>query len=234
LYSQSISKLNNFLKWIDISIWNDDLESIEKQLDDTKQDFIKSGLIFRNIKDKTINSLEDLEKVGIIYKKYNLTNMSSDEKIKVNQELISLYYENYDIDTQWNFLHDIDAWLGDMLNWNNEVEFYIFYVGKTPILSTYLKHITDKSFYQGWLNAKTNFQDYRFWFWVFSKLLEINRWKEINFTVTKEIEWKENSRYKMLLRLYERYWFYIVWEWENKYSKFLKLSNKEQVYKKVA
>lgn len=77
----------------------------------------------------------------------SLSQLSTQQKDKISQELISLYYQNYDNDSQKEFLQEIESSIKSMMFGKQEVDFYMFYVDEKPVLSTYIKHIDDDTVY---------------------------------------------------------------------------------------
>lgn len=229
IFAQTIIKLNLVLKKINVLIvWEVDVLEIQKILDETQKDIIKSWLIFKSIKDKELHSLDDLEQVWITCRRTKLSESSEGDKEKVLWDLLTLYNDNYDVNTQWEFLSEIEEWLEQMMKENREVEFYMFYVDWEPILSSYFKELDDWSKYAWWFNAKSSFQEYNFGFWAFEKMIEEQEGNDISFTVTKSIQWEENRRHKMLVRMYQKAWFTLSWKWSNKTSAYSTMSNRKK------
>lgn len=240
LFKEFVNKVNDIFIWVDKILddddpdnYEEDLKEIEVLLNNTKQEYIESGIFFKNLKDKNITNLDDLEKIWIDHKKVKLFEMNWLEKSKIKEDLIKLYYDNYDSEEQWNFLKEIESWLDNMLKWSNEVEFYMFYVDWNPVLSSYFKKEENWELYWWWFNWKDNFQEYGFWFWIFEKLLEEKKDENINWIVFKKVEWKKN-RYKSLLRIYEKYWFLQYWNWNMDNASFIKMTNNISTKKEVS
>lgn len=218
LFKESVLKINEIFKWVynilddnDPYDYEDDLKEIEELLDNTKQEYIKSWIFFKNIKDKHIDSLEKLKDVWIDYKKVKLSEMNWLEKNKIKEDLMKLYYDNYDNEEQLNFLNEIKYWLYNMLGWSNEVDIYMFYIDWKPILSSYFKEEKWEKYFW-WFNLSWIFKSNWFGFWVLKKILE-EQWQkhDINSLIWKKFDWKENKIYEVLKKQYELLWFEI-WE----------------------
>lgn len=221
-YSGVMWKSIKLLEWF-VQADEYDLGQLLNEIWNIESEIIEAWLLFKAFREKGVNNLDDLEKIWIDYKKMSLSQLSTHQKHKISQELISLYYQNYDNDSQKEFLQEIEGSIKSMMSGKQEVDFYMFYVDEKPVLSTYIKHIDDDTVYWWWFNAKNTFQEYSFGFWVSDEILELLQDKNIQATVTSSILWENNKRYKILLRSYKARWFE-VWNQENtRTSQFTKI-----------
>ena len=195
---QIVVKELNFL-FKDIGTILDDydlqwLKNINNILENTKKDFIKSWVIFKSLKEKNINTLDDLSDIGIKYEKVNSLSLSESRKKEILYDFRSLYEDNYDLETQWVFIDEMIDWLENSLNSDENIDFYLFFINDKPILSWYFKGI-EKTWerYFWWFNWASSFEWYSIWFWALEKILD-EEWKDsdVNALILSDTNWFEN------------------------------------------
>ena len=192
-----VKKLNFLFK--DIGTILDDydlqwLKNINNILENTKKDFIKSWVIFKSLKEKNINTLDDLSDIGIKYEKVNSLSLSESRKKEILYDFRSLYEDNYDLETQWVFIDEMINWLEKSLESGENIDFYLFHINDKPILSWYFKE--DKKTWEKyfwWFNWASSFEWYSIWFWALEKILD-EEWKDsdVNALILSDTNWFEN------------------------------------------
>jgi len=231
-------KIWDLLKEVNKTLYSNwfNIKDIHEKLNNFNLKILQAWNIFKQLDDNF--SIEDLEKIWIdVLMISNISKLNKKEKHKIYDDLIKLYYENYDTKKQKEFLKEIKENLKKSLDKDTKV--YLFYVNWEPILSSYLEKQEDWSLYWWWLNWDTQIQQYQFWIKVAEKIMEAE-WKnnDIHATTTYEIEWKKNKRARTLLRIYKsKFWLEKFWEWKTKTSNFYKLfrekDNKEKNHENI-
>lgn len=224
-YSSVMWKVIYFMeKFVDT--WN---ENVQELMDNIDLATIESWLLFKNLKERGVQELNDLDKIGIDMKNVIIWNLNEQEKKKIKDDFMFLYKQNYDQLNQKKFLNEISRNLDRLIFSQDNAEIYMFYVEWKPVLSTYIEPLWKNKVYGGWFNAQSSFQEYSFGFWVFEKILERLEGIDVHALVFKEIENLPNMRHNILLRMYKKYGFEVVWAWEwwaAKYTTIVKKTKK--------
>ena len=186
---------------------------------------------FDSNKEKYQDDFEGLlSKCLIDYEIYKTNDLSRDNKNDIKHNIMVLYswaYQSinwlHDFDKNVKFLKEIEKNI-DLYFDSDNVEFHFLKIKGATVISSFFKKLNDWALYWGGLNSSYLFRKSKIWFYFFEKLLE-DKWKENNleWTVTTEIEGKENNWYKGVLKIYKKYWFEEVWFWETDNSKYIKL-----------
>ncbi len=144
-------------------------------------------------------------------------------KEKIVSDFMELYKQNYD---NKNFFYEIEKSLNTSFQ-TKWTQIYMLH-RRWEILFTSFLEPTEQWIYWWWFNTNLDFAHYWFWAEFLSEIIK-EKWEDNDFicTVTSEIEWKENPRYKTLLRLYKKFWFEKFWELKNSSSRYIKLKRKK-------
>jgi len=191
-------------------------EKINKIVETIKLNFIVAWNLFDKVKWNEIQKLSDLNKVDIWikYKVINTKNLKNNERQKLLEDLMILYYKNYDEKTQKDFLYEVKEFLKEMIYWWENEEFHLFEIDHELALSLYFKNESSDTLYMWWFNSNNIFTKYWFWFWALERILETKKDKNIKAWVLTKVDWFKKWWFERIIYLYEKLLFYKSNNWK--------------------